>query len=119
MTAIATQARASARQTQNHLLSEWRDVQRPALSRYVVSALATLSAMDDLRGSYMFVGDIASHDRHACDTAAAARDFIGDTIGAIAKRLDYEGGDPDDIAIDTSELCELHAHLKFRVDARR
>ena len=119
MTAIATQARASARQTQSHLLSEWHDAQRPALNRYVAATLATLSAMDDLRASYMFACEIERHDRYVCDTAAAARDFIGDTIGAIAKRLDYEGGDPDDIAIDTSELCELHAHLKFRVDARR
>lgn len=117
MTAIATQARASARQTQSHLLSEWHDAQRPALNRYVAATLAALSAMDDLRASFMFACEIERHDRYACDTAAAARDFIGDTIGAIAKRLDYEGGDPGDIAIDSSELCELHALLKLRADS--
>ena len=112
-------ATTSARQTQSHLLSEWHDAQRPALNRYAAATLAPLSAMDDLRASFMFACEIASHDRHACDTAAAALDFVGDTVGAIAKRLDREGGDPDAIAIDTSELCELHAHLKLRAEARR
>jgi len=112
-------AATSARQTQKHLLSEWHDAQRGALNRYVAATLATLSAMDDLRALFMFASEIKRHDRYACDAAAATIDFIGDTIGAIAKRLDYEGGDPNDIAIDTSKLCELHALLKLRADARR
>lgn len=101
------------------LLAEWDDAQRAALNRYIAATLATLSAMNDLRASYMFAREIERHDRYACDTAAAAIDFISDTVGTLQSRLDYEGGDSTDIVIDTSELCELHDYLKLRADARR
>lgn len=100
------------------LLDEWDDAadELRAIER---AALDYLDALDIRRRSSYSAAAVKQIDNHAADFAGRTLDLLSDMHGAIQKRFDDEGIDPDSLVYDDGLLRAEFEEWTKRAEARR